>query len=305
MSAAANPPFDPWPALPYKDFASTEYLLHRGLQAPGKLKLQLAFEPQWCHVPLWLTGFGLTTGPIPYARGPYSVDVDLVSHSVTCGTSWGARDGFALGTMSVADFVSRLFAALRRAGVETTINMKPQEVPDPVPFDQDTQSRRYDPALANAWWRILASCQRVMQGFHARFKGKTQPIGVMWGTLDIRDVRYNGKPASPGTMTDYIRRNAMNEELVEVGWWAGAETYPRAAFYSFTYPQPPGIEKARICPVAARWDSAMGEFLLDYDDLRKSSNPDADLLSFFESTYQAGAELGGWDSKLVGTGKPE
>lgn len=305
MPAATNVSYDPWPALPYADFASTQYLLHRGLQVPGKLKLTLAFEPQWCHVPLWLTGCGLTTGPIPYAGRTYSIDADFVANSVSCVTSWNAREGFPLGTMSVAEFGSRLFAAMRRAGVETSVNMKPQEVPDPVPFDQDTQPRRYDPALANAWWRILASCQRVMQVYHARFKGKTQPIGLMWGTFDIRDVRYNGKPTSPGTMTDYIRRNAMNEEMIETGWWAGSDAYPKAAFYSFTYPQPKGLEQAKVRPAAARWEAAMGEFLLDYDDLRKSNDRDSDLLAFFESTYQAGAELAGWDPGLVGTGKPE
>ena len=305
LSVTSGVSYDPWPALPYEDFASTEYLLHRGLQVPGKLKLQLAFEPQWCHVPLWLAGSGLTTGPIPYAGGTYSIAVDFNVHRVSCTTSWGRREDFALGTMSVAEFVSRLFDAIRRAGVETSVNMKPQEVPNPVPFNQDTELRRYDPTLANGWWRILVSCQRVMQIYHARFKAKTQPIGLMWGTFDIRDVRYNGKPTSPGAMIDYIRRNAMNEELIEVGWWAGSEAYPRAAFYSFTYPQPEGIEDAKISPAAARWEPTMGEFLLDYDDLRKSSDPDGELLRFFESTYQAGAELAGWDRSLVGSGKPE
>ena len=125
------------------------------------------------------------------------------------------------------------------------------------------------------------------------------------GTLDIRDVRYNGKPASPGEKADYIRRNAMNEELIEVGWWSGSCAYPNPAFYSFTYPQPSGIEQSKVSPGKSRWESAMGESLFDYEDLRKSKDPDGDLLSFFESTYKAGAELAGWDSDLVGSGKPE
>jgi hypothetical protein len=207
--------------------------------------------------------------------------------------------------MSVAQFVKQLFAMLRQAGINASINLKPQEVANAIPFDQDTQPRPYNPALVNAWWRILLSTQRVMQIFHGRFQGKTQPIGLMWGTLDIRDVRYNGKPASPGEKADYIRRNAMNEELIEVGWWSGSDAYPKPAFYSFTYPQPKEIELAKVDPASARWAPAMGMFLLDYDDLRKSQDPDADLLSFFESTYKAGAEKAGWDPHLVGTGKPE
>jgi len=207
--------------------------------------------------------------------------------------------------MSVAELVGRLFEFLRKAGIDVSINMKPQEVPNTIPFDQDTVPRPYDANLVNAWWRILLSTQRVMQVFRGRFKGKTQPIGLMWGTLDIRDVRYNGKPASPGEKADYIRRNAMNEELIEVGWWSGSTAYPKPAFYSFTYPQPQGIEGSKVRPASSRWEPGMGLFLLDYDDLRKSKDPDGDLLSFFESTYSAGAERAGWDMGVVGSGRPE
>jgi hypothetical protein len=276
-----------------------------GLQAVGKLKLQEPFEPQWAEVPLWLSGRGLTTGPIPHDGGAYEVNADLVSHQVVCATSWGSSGHFELGPMSVAEFAEFLLDLVRKAGVNVSINLKPQEVPNPISFDQDKQRRPYEGALVNTWWRILLSTQRVMQVFHGRFKGKTQPIGLMWGTLDIRDVRYNGKPASPGAKADYIRRNAMNEELVEVGWWSGNSAYPKPAFYSFTYPQPKGIEDARVSPASSRWDSTLGEFLFDYDDLRNSNDPDGDLLSFFESTYKAGAERAGWNPSLVGSGRPE
>src|SRR5690349_12828617 len=144
-----------------------------------------------------------------------------------------------------------------------------------------------------------------MQLFRGRFKGKTQPIGLMWGTLDIRDVRYNGKPAPPGPGTGYIRRNAMNEELIEEGWWSGDPKYPKPAYYSFTYPQPQGIETATVKRTDARWEPAMSEFLLDYEELRKANDPDADLLSFFESTYKVGAGRAGWDPGLVGSGTPD
>ena len=296
--------YESWPDLPYSDFAATQHLLHMALQAVGKLKLTEPFEPQWSEVPLLLSSCGLTTGPIPYSGGAYEVIVNLISHQVGCTTSWGTSGQCELKSMSVAHFVAQLFKVLLAAGVNATINLKPQEVADPIPFDEDTEPRPYNPALVNAWWRILLSTQRVMQVFHGRFKGKTQPIGLMWGTLDIRDVRYNGKPASPDEKADYIRRNAMNEELIEVGWWSGSAAYPKPAFYSFTYPQPKGIEQSKVRPANSRWDTAMGAFLFDYDELRKSKDPDGDLLSFFESTYQAGAVLAGWDPKLVGSGKP-
>jgi hypothetical protein len=302
MSAAF---LDPWPAFSYQDFAATQQLLHMGLQAIGKLKLQEPFQSQWAELPLWLNARGLTTGPIWYTGNAYEVRMDLISHEMACTTSWGASGNFKLGPMSVATLVEQLFDLLRKADVNVSINLKPQEVPDPIPFDQDKEQRPYEAALVNDWWRILLSTQRVMQIFQGRFKGKTQPIGLMWGTMDIRDVRYNGKPASAGAKADYIRRNAMTEEMVEVGWWSGSAAYPKPAFYAFTYPQPEGIENAGISPSSARWDTSMGEFILDYEDLRQSKNPDSDLLAFFESAYKAGAECAGWESNLVGTGRPE
>jgi hypothetical protein len=295
---------DPWPSLSYPDFAGTQYLLHMGLQAVGKLKLKAPFQPQWSAIVISMSARGLTTGPIDYAGGVYEVSADLISHELICVTSWGRSERFKLESMSVAQFVERLFDVLRTVGVDLSINLMPQEVANPIAFDQDQERRPYEPAMAHHWWRIMLSTQRVMQSFRGAFQGKTQPIGLMWGTLDIRDVLYNGKPVAPPPKSDYIRRNAMNAELIEMGWWAGSAAYPKPAFYSFTYPQPAGIEGAPISPASARWDAAMSEFILDYDDLRQSKDPDGDLLAFFWSAYNAGAERAGWDRSLLGSGRP-
>ena len=303
MTAGASPT-DLWPALSYSAFEPTRRLLHMVLQAVGKLKLAEPFQAQWAEVPLWLSARGLTTGPIPYAGGVYEVRVDLVSHEVQWLTSSGASGRMPLGPTSVATFVGALLNGLRQAGVDAAINLKPQEVPDPIPFDEDKEPRPYDRDLANAWWRILLSAQRVLEVFQGRFTGKTQPIGLMWGTMDIRAAFYSGKPAAPAPTDGFIRRNAMNAELVEMGWWSGSPAYPKPAFYSFTYPQPPRIESAKVAPGAARWDADMGEFLLDHDELRRSSDPDRDLLAFLESTYDAGATMAGWNPGLLGTGRP-
>jgi hypothetical protein len=175
MTAKSNFLYDPWPPLSYPDFRATQYLLHMGLQVLGKLKLQEPFQPQWAEVPLWLSARGLTTGPIPYAGGAYEVTADLISHQVRCATSLGFSGEFELGPMSVAEFAQSLFDLLRTGGVTVSINLKPQEVPDAIPFDQDTQRRPHESALVKNWWRILFSTQRVMQVFHGRFNGKTQP----------------------------------------------------------------------------------------------------------------------------------
>ena len=304
MTAGKSPP-NLWPALSGPAFGPTRYYLHMMLQAVGKLKLAEPFQAQWAGVPLWLNARGLTTGAIPCTGGAYEVRADLISHEMQWLTSWGPSGQLPLGPGSVASFVDTFLDRLRHAGIDVSINLMPQEIPDPVAFDEDREQRPYDREMVSTWWCILLSAQRVLRVFQGRFTGKTQPIGLMWGTMDIRAVFYNGKPASPAADTGFIRRNAMNAELMEMGWWSGDTAYPKPAFYAFTYPQPAGIERAKIRPKAARWDAAMGEFLLDYDDLRQSSTPDDDLLAFLESSYNAGATAAAWNSGLLGSGRPE
>ncbi|WP_375785785.1 DUF5996 family protein [Bradyrhizobium sp. Pha-3] len=296
---------DFWPTLSSPAFEPTRNLLHMALQAVGKLKLAEPFQAQWAEVPLWLSARGLTTGPIRYAGGVYEVRADFISHELQWLTSSGASGQLPLRPTSVAALVDALLDQLRGAGIDASITLLPQERSRPIPFNEDKEPRPYDRDLVNAWWRILLSTQRVLQVFQGRFTGKTQPIGLMWGTLDIRVVFYNGKPVAPAQDIGFIRRNAMNAELIEMGWWSGDASYPRPAFYSFTYPQPQGIENAKVGPAAARWDAGMGEFLLDYNDLRQSGDPERDLLTFLESTYHAGATAAGWDSRLLGSGCPE
>jgi hypothetical protein len=298
-------PYEPWPELPYEKFAPTAYLLQMGLQAIGKLKLATPYEPEWANVALWVTSQGLTTGPIPYQSGTFTVNTNFIRHQVTCVSSWGQFSEFNLTPMSVAELVTNLFKILYDIGVDIKINLKPQEVPNPIPFDQDTKPRPYDVELVNAWWRILVSSHQVMERYHARFLGRTPPIGFMWGTFDLRDVRsINKKVSTTRANAGYLRRNAMDVAQIEVGWWIGNPAYPRPAYYSFTYPQPANIENAKIKPSAAHWEKSLGEFLLDYDDVRKSKNPESDLLAFLESSYEAGVKLAGWDSNLIGPGKP-
>lgn len=297
--------YDPWPALSYPEFKSTGYLLHMGVQAIGKLKLLTPFEPHWANVALWVTSRGLSSGLIPYKSASFSVEVDLIEHQIICYTSWGKSDHFALRSMSVTDLTKTLFSMLNNMGIETKINPIPQEIPNPISFDQDQEIRHYDPKLAYTWWKVLLSSTIVLQRYHARFKGISPKVGLMWGTFDLRDARYQNIPVpTEGPNAGYLRRNAMDVAQVEAGWWAGNDAYPKSAYYSFTYPKPANIENAKIKPAAARWDNNLQEFILDYDDLRQSSNPEADLLAFFETTYQAGAYAAHWEEDLIGAGEP-
>jgi hypothetical protein len=295
-----------WPKFSYEEFKESGYMLHMLIQAIGKLKLLTPFEPQWSNVPLSLTSSGLTTGIIPYKTEHFSVDLNFVNdHEVICVTSLGKKITFKLVSCSVSEITAKLFAALRALDIQLAVNQKPQEVPNPINFDVDTTKRVYQPKIVHSWWEILRRSEAVIQRYHAKFIGKTPPVALMWGTLDLRDVRFNGRLVKPtGPNTGYLRRNAMDAEQIEIGWWGGNELYPRAAYYSFTYPQPEGIEDAKILPSAARWDPTLSEFILDYDDLIKSSNPEQDLLDFCYSTYQAGATRANWDPLLIGTGFP-
>lgn len=293
-----------WPALSYQEMESTLYLLHRVLQIIGKLKLLQPFELHWANSALWLTGSGLTSGVIPYKNEHFEIDINFLDQRIYIICSWGEKAVLSLTSMSVAELTEQFFQMLRKLNIEIQINMIPAEIANPIAMDQDTEKRIYQPNLALLWWKALAQIYRVMQRYHSLFSGISPPVGLMWGTMDLRDVRYKGKCFAVPNM-DYIRKNAMDDEQIEIGWWAGNPQYPSPAFFSFTYPQPPNIEKAKIKPNKGRWEPALGEFILDYQEIQQSTTPDQDLLDFFNSTYQAGAERAGWDPSLIVSGKPQ
>ncbi len=297
--------YQPWPKFSYDEFKPTSHLLHMLLQAIGKLKLTSPFEPEWSNVGLWVTPKGISTGLIPYKHAGFSVEVNFLTHQVVTTTTWGKSNSFLLNSMSVAELTETFFTGLKNLEIDLSVNPKPQEVTQPILFHEDTAQGIYDHAIVNAWWRILVSSQRVMQKYHAKFFGKTPTIALMWGTLDLRDVRFNGEALTPtGINSGYFRRNSMDEKQIETGWWAGQDLYPRAAYYSFTYPQPESIEQATVKPASAYWNKALSEFILDYDEVYKAKNPDAQLLEFLESTYKEGSTLANWNSNLVRSGKP-
>lgn len=295
---------DNWPELPYEKFASTAHLLHMCAQVLGKLKLHTPFEPHWANVPLWLNCRGLSTGMIPYHNGAFSLEMDLINQKIRGENTEGKTWNFNLRSMSVAELTQHIFHYLKSMDIHLTINPKPQEVPNPILFHEDTQERSYHGELALTWWRILVNTSLVLQKYHARFRGITPNVGLMWGTFDLRDARYKGiSIPTTGPNAGYIRRNAMDDAQVEVGFWHGNEAYPKPAYFSFTYPKPDGLEKASIEPNEARWNDKLGEFILDYEDIRRSPHPEKDLLAFFTSTYEAGAKMARWDSKLIGSEK--
>ncbi len=266
-------------------------------------KIRLALEPMvnhWWQVPLYVTATGLTTSPMPYQSRSFQIDFDFCHHALTIRTSDPQRVEFGLAPMSVAEFYEKIMGALRDLGIEVSIWTMPVEVTDAVPFEQDRQHKSYDADAAQRFWRALVHIDRVMKQFRAGFTGKVSPVHFFWGSFDMAVTRFSGRtaPPHPGGMPNlgnWVAREAYSHEVSSCGFWPGNGGFGKAAFYSYAYPAPPGFADAPLRPSAAVFDPNLQEFILDYDTVRMSSDPDAMLLEFFQSTYDAAANAGRWD----------
>jgi hypothetical protein len=295
-----QPTFETWPELPYDAWKDTLDTLHMNLQIVGKVRLALTpFEPQWANVPLYLTARGLTTTPMADAGVVFDIDVDLIEHQVLIRPVRGETRRVALTARPVADFYAELMSTLGELGIHPEFNPSPSEVSDPIPFAEDTVHATYEPDWANRFWRVLSQVDILLKDHRARFRGRTTPAHFFWGSFDLALTRFSGRPAEPPPGAGFLARMSADAEQICAGFWPGHGRYPRAAFFSYTYPKPDGIEKDRIQPHGAGWSAALGEFALPYDDARSSQSPEAAILDFFESTYAAGARRAGWDPALV------
>lgn len=285
-----------WPALPLAAWKETRDTLHMYTQVVGKVRLKLApMEPEWGQTPLYLTVRGLTTSPVPYAGRTFAVDFDFFDHQLRVQVSDGQARAIALAGQPVKEFYRQVMAALKELGIEVAITTTPSEVSSPIPFPEDDRHATYDPEWAHRFWQLLARADTVFKEFRAPYRGRTTPVQFFWGTFDLSLARYSGRPAEPPPGADPIRRRAMDVEEVAFGFWPGDDGYPEPAFYSYTYPKPPGIEGALLRPAGAFWSDRMGEFLLNYEHARTSDSPRAAILAFLETTYAAGADGLRWD----------
>jgi hypothetical protein len=288
-----------WPELPYGAWKDTLDTLHMKLQIVGKVRLSLTpFEPQWANVPFYLTARGLTTTPMEGAGVIFQVDVDLVDHQVVIQTVRGEIRRLALTAQSVADFYAEFMSNLGALGIAARFRPIPSEVSDPIPFAEDTVHATYEPEWANRFWRVLSQVDLVIKEHRSRYRGRTSPVHFFWGTFDLANSRFNGRPATPPPGAGIIERLGGDAEQVCCGFWPGHSRFPHPAFFSYTYPKPAGIELEAIEPAKALWSPELGEFALLYEDVRKSSSPREAMLRFFESTYAAGARLARWDPAL-------
>jgi hypothetical protein len=294
-----------WPALDYASCKDALDSLHMETQVVGKVKLALTrIGPEWQNIPLWVNARGLTTGLLQAAETGIEIAFDLVGHRLDILATDGRREGFELKPRPLRAFTAELMGALGRLKVSVAINPLTVEVPNPVRCDQYEGFEHYNPEVANRLFRILAQTATIFEDFRSDYWGKQSAVSFYWGTFDLAVARYNLAPVPPAPEMDVIARVAMDTQQTEVGFWSGSERYPKPAYYAFTYPKPPGLEKARIRPPTAGWNEAMGEFLLDYDEVRAARDGRATVLDFLNSAYEAGAELAGWDRQLLSRRPP-
>jgi uncharacterized protein DUF5996 len=289
-----------WPALPVEEWKDTYATLHMWTQIVGKIRLVRTpwVNHSW-HVTLYVTSRGMTTSPIPYVARTFQIDFDFIDHRLVIQTSDGAVRTIALRPVSVADFYGEVMTALWELDLKVSIHTKPNEVVEPIPFEQDHTHASYDANYANRFWCILVQSDRVLKEFRSRFIGKCSPVHFFWGSFDLAVTRFSGRPAPkhPGgvpNLPDSVTREAYSHEVSSCGFWPGGGAM-EPAFYAYAYPEPQGFKDYPVRPKAAFYSSDLREFILPYDAVRNANNQDEALLDFLQSTYEAAANRGNWD----------
>ena len=310
MATLVNPTVEgraAWPSLPLAQWNDTRDTLQRWLQVIGKTRLALSPPVNhWWHVALYPTARGLTTSPMPYDSRFLEVEFDFIAHDLLVSTSDGATRAMPLVPRSVADFYREYTSLLESLGMRVRIRPVPSEMEDELPFTEDGQHRSYDPDAVNRCWVLLSRAAQVIQQFRGRFIGKCSPVHIFWGGFDLACTRFSGRraPVHPGGiphLPDRVVREAYSHECISAGWWPGAPGGPVAdsVFYAYSYPEPPGFAEARVRPDAAYYSTDLREFILPYEAVRTSARPEEMVLDFLQTTYEAGADLAGWDRQAL------
>jgi hypothetical protein len=295
MSAAA------WPALPLEQWQETFDTLHMWAQIVGKTRLALApMQNHWWQVTLYVTPRGLTTSAMPAGDRLVAVDFDFVDHRLHVRTSEGAGRSVPLVPQSVADFYGAYRGALDSLGVAPHIRPVPVEIETAIPFPQDREHAAYDARAVERWWGLLRQADRLLERFRGRFMGKASPVQFYWGSFDLAATRFSGReaPRHPGGVPntpDYVMVEAYSRECSSAGFWPGGGGIGEPAFYAYAYPEPGGFADYQVRPAGAYYSPELREFILPLEHVRSADDPDAAVLEFLQSTYDAAADLGHWN----------
>ncbi len=281
----------PWPSLPVAAWEDTRDTVHLWTQIVGKTRLALSpMQNHWWNVTLYVNSVGLTTSLMPVgARGGLEVVFDFVDHELSLALTDGRRRHLELAPRPVADFYAEYLRKLAELDVHVVLNPMPTEIPDAIPFPDDTRHASYDAAAMNAFWRSLVSADGVLHRFRGEYTGKGSPVHFFWGAFDLAVSRFSGRPAPthPGGVphcADRVMELAYCSELSSCGYWPGGAT--EGIFYAYAYPEPPGFRDHRPPPPASYFDHDLGEFVLPYDVVRRADDPEGVLLTFLRETHR-------------------
>ena len=295
-------PSPSWPSVSYEEWRETCDTLHAHTQVLGKLAAELAPpEPQLQHAALRLTARGWETAalPAPDGSGALVVALDLRGHQAVVEHSDGREVRIDLTPDHAVGGVTReLLQAVANLGGPVEIDPTPQEVSWTVPLDEDEEHATYDPDQVASYFAAATQAAQVLAAFRAPYRGRSTPVNAWWGSFDLAVSLFSGQPAEPPS-PDFIMRNSMDAEEVAVGWWPGDVKYGKAAFYAYAHPAPPGFADVALEPAAARWEEALGLYVLDWDDVRASEDPHTFALQFARSTFQHACATCGWDESLA------
>ncbi|MBE7178981.1 MAG: hypothetical protein INR69_21440 [Mucilaginibacter polytrichastri] len=296
-----------WPKLDFDQLKDTLNTVHLWTQIVGKIRLRKTpwLNHSW-HVTLYISANGLTTGSIPYPGGIFQIDFDFLKHELQIHCSNGGGRSIKLASGTVSAFYADVMDALKAVGVHAPIYASPNEMEEAVPFADDHADRVYDPAQMGLLWQAMIRIHNVMLRFRAGFTGKVSPVHFFWGAFDLAVTRFSGReaPKHPGgapNMPADVMQEAYSHEVSSAGFWPGSAAFPHPAFYAYCYPTPGDFKSQKIAPASAFYSEEMGEFLLKYEDVQQSSDPEEALLSFLQTTYEAAANTGKWDRESLET----
>lgn len=289
---------DAFPLLPYDEWTPTRIGLHLRCQIIGKIRLALMPKRNhWWHVPLYVSTRGLTTRPMPVGDGRLvEIEIDVLHHFVQIHCTDGrhrrvpVEDG-----QSIKVFYEALMRALADLDVNASIHAVPFDAPSTTPFAEDTEHAAYDASYVQRFWHILTQIQPVFQAFQGRYLGKDTPVHLFWHSFDLAYTRFSGREGPEMPDADPVTREAYSHEVISFGFWAGDASTPEPGFYSYTYPEPPGIVDTELEPEGAVWNTGDSGALAfyPYAAMRQAGDPEAALLAFLQSAFAAGASAPG------------
>lgn len=290
-----------WPALNFKDLQPTLETLHQWIQIVGKIRLKtMPWQNHSWHAALYITSNGFSTQAIPYQGRIFQIDFDFKKHQLNISCSNKDSVQMELKPMTVASFYSEIFKKLKSVGVDIKIHDRPNEMEPAIPFQKNTYQKHYDPDQANKLWLAMLKINEVFYQFRSQFIGKSSPVHLFWGAFDLAVTRFSGRnaPLHQGGMPNMpleVMQEAYSKEVSSAGFWPGSKDFPYPVFYSYAYPSPESFADQKVLPEKAFYSQEMGEFILKYEDVRNTDQPEKTLYDFLQSTYEAAATTSHWD----------